>query len=192
MPKAIEHALMNTATYRSWQSMKRRCLSPNAHNYKHYGGRGIKICARWMTFVNFADDMGERPSGHTLDRIDNDGMYCPENCKWSTQAEQSRNRSSSVRVTLDGKTMTATDAAKLYGIHRKTIAKRVASGVDGNDAVLGGRGKIRSHGIFKYNGQVMSFVEMSRLSGIPYKTLHRRVVSLNWSVEKAMETPLRR
>jgi hypothetical protein len=79
-------------TYKSWYSMKRRCLDEKYDNYKYYGGRGIQICERWMKFENFLADMGERPEGMTIDRINNDGNYEPSNCKWSTKEEQNRNR----------------------------------------------------------------------------------------------------
>ena len=73
--------------------MKTRCLNPNNKRFKDYGGRGIMICERWMVFENFLADMGERPEGKTLDRINNDGHYEPSNCKWSTSKEQANNRS---------------------------------------------------------------------------------------------------
>jgi hypothetical protein len=72
--------------------MKQRCTNPKSPSYKNYGGRGIAVCARWVTFVNFLEDMGERPEGLQLDRIDNDGDYTPENCRWVTREEQRTNK----------------------------------------------------------------------------------------------------
>lgn len=87
----IIHGLWGTQEYWIWHSMKYRCQNPNHKNYKDYGGRGIRVCDAWQDFSNFYADMGNRPEGLTLDRINNDGNYEPENCKWSTQREQSMN-----------------------------------------------------------------------------------------------------
>ncbi len=82
-------------TYTSWDSMKDRCNNPNHRNYHLYGGRGITVCLDWAWFPNFLKDMGERPEGTSIDRLNNDGNYCKDNCKWSTQAEQIHNSSTS-------------------------------------------------------------------------------------------------
>lgn len=78
--------------YGTWKRMRGRCNSKTHPRYADWGGRGIKVCSRWDDFANFASDMGERPEGYSLDRIDNDGDYCPENCKWSSVSEQNKNQ----------------------------------------------------------------------------------------------------
>jgi hypothetical protein len=88
----IKHNKSKSSIHQIWMDMKQRCLNPNNNAYKHYGGRGIKVCERWYNFENFLADMDERPKGKTLDRIDNNGNYGPSNCKWSTPKEQLRNK----------------------------------------------------------------------------------------------------
>jgi len=96
--------------------MRQRCTNPNDASYPNYGGRGIFVCERWLDFENFLADMGERPEGMSLDRVDNDGPYSPANCRWATRTEQSRNTRRNRYVEVKGKRMLLADAARLLGI----------------------------------------------------------------------------
>lgn len=100
------HFRTYTPEFRTWNGMKQRCNNPNNTRYYMWGARGIKVCDRWQErFENFLEDMGERPSDkHTLDRIDNNGDYCKENCRWATNSQQCMNRRSNFMVTYKGLT----------------------------------------------------------------------------------------
>lgn len=108
-------------TYISWCSMICRCTSPETQNYPAYGGRGITVTRRWKNFDNFVDDMGVRPLGLTLDRINNDGNYSKRNCRWATIKEQAHNRRTNHRVTYAGRTRTITAWAEILNVSKVTL-----------------------------------------------------------------------
>lgn len=116
-----------TGTYNSWKSMKRRCSDTNFHQYKDYGGRGITVCERWSLFDNFLADMGPRPKGHSIERINNDEGYTPDNCKWILNREQHQNKRPAQR-----NPMTAAHKASISAALRLhyTIQRQLAASAD--------------------------------------------------------------
>lgn len=129
-PYPYKHGCSRLPEYGIWQAMKNRCNRPATRYYENYGGRGIKVCDRWMhSVVNFIDDMGLRPtSTHSIERIDNDGNYEPSNCRWATAAEQASNKRSNRYITVNGRRMTLAEAARQKGIKRGTFATRIYRG----------------------------------------------------------------
>ena len=113
-------------SYSSWRSMKSRCTNPKSVSWRHYGGRGIKVCERWLKFENFLDDMGERPKGLSLDRKDNDGNYEPGNCRWATLREQNNNNRHCHLLTFNGITQNIRAWSKELGISEHKLYWRVS------------------------------------------------------------------
>lgn len=123
------HGRTKTSTYNIWLSMRQRCINPNNQAYDRYGGRGIKVCDRWLhSFENFLADMGERPRGLTLERIDNDGDYGPGNCRWATYKEQGCNQRSNNRLTFQGETLTVAQWARKLGVRDQFLRVRLSRG----------------------------------------------------------------
>lgn len=112
-----------------------RCHNEDDPHFPNYGGRGIIVCDKWRQSAQaFIDDMGPRPMGGTVERIDNDGPYSPENCRWGTRAEQVRNRRNNITVEIDGKTLNLKDACELRGLPYTPIWKRIRRGWSIEDA----------------------------------------------------------
>lgn len=115
--------------------MKQRCNNPRNSHYADYGGRGIKICERWDQFVNFLEDMGEPSPGMSLDRIDVNKGYSPENCRWATIQEQNSNMRRNRLITYQGKTQTVAAWAREAGVDKRTLKSRLDSGWSTEDAL---------------------------------------------------------
>lgn len=181
------HGLSKTPEFRVWWGIIKRCEMPACENYKNYGGRGIRMCDRWRdSFAAFYSDMGPRPSRlHTIDRLDNDGPYCKENCKWGTRAEQSRNRRVNVFVVYRGVRMVIEDACREAGIIAETVLRRRRLGWPESDWFIPADRhrtrrhntprKLKSEPVFvEYGGQRRPAKEVCRETGIPYGTVFAR------------------
>jgi hypothetical protein len=117
--------------YTVWSGMKARCSNPKTTHYDRYGGRGIKVCERWQkSFSDFIADMGPRPLGYVIDRIDNDGNYEPNNCRWVTRGESQRNQHNTLFVEIAGVRYKAADLADISGLKTDTVVWRAKKGWD--------------------------------------------------------------
>lgn len=114
-----------TLEYRTWIGMLQRCANARCKSYRNYGGRGITVCGRWFKFENFLADMGECPPNHTLERINNDLGYSPENCRWATRREQGRNKRSNRLIAFNDQSYCLAKWAELIGINRETLQYRL-------------------------------------------------------------------
>lgn len=119
------HGRSRTHTYQTWADMKRRCNQPRHKSWKDYGGRGITYCPEWEQFENFFKDMGQRPANTTLDRVNNDGSYCKENCRWATVYQQRRNTRYTRIVSAFGFTGCIADVAAHFGVRIGLIHSRL-------------------------------------------------------------------
>ncbi len=123
--------------YLMWRSMLSRCTCKSSRIYHRYGGRGITVCDRWLKFENFIADIGVRPSdSHSLDRIDNNGPYSPENCRWATRREQALNTRRNVVLTVGGVSKPVSEWGEIMGLGRGVIAGRIKMGWPADKAVL--------------------------------------------------------
>lgn len=117
------------STYRSWEHMIDRCYNEKHPHFDRYGGRGIVVCDRWrQSFLAFLEDMGDRPDGLTLERIETHGNYEPSNCKWATFTEQNRNKTNGTELTHNGETMSVTEWAERLGVRRHALFARLQAG----------------------------------------------------------------
>jgi len=120
------HMKTGTKIYRTWQNMKNRCYNENVQCHKNYGGRGICVCREWKnSFINFYNDMGDVPDGHSLERIDNDKGYSPENCKWATKKVQTNNARSNIRLVYNGENLTLSQWSRRTGLNYDTLRYRI-------------------------------------------------------------------
>jgi len=122
--KSTTHGQQGTPEYRAWAAMIGRCTIKSHSSYRNYGGRGISVCERWRLYEQFREDMGNRPAGSTLDRINTNGNYELENCRWATKEQQDNNKRTSVFVTFEGRTMTYSQWARELGSDPSVLRQR--------------------------------------------------------------------
>jgi len=120
------HRMKGTSIYDAWRGMRYRCTNRNHKYYADYGGRGITVCDEWLhSFENFYRDMGDKPKGLSLDRIDNDKGYCKENCRWSTAKEQTNNKRNTVYVVYKGEIISVGNLATMLDLNSVTLLRRI-------------------------------------------------------------------
>lgn len=129
------HGMFGTPEYRSWSAMMSRCTNPSHRAYPRYGGRGIVVCDAWLKFEQFYADMGARPDGASLDRIDNDKGYEPSNCRWATRIEQQRNKRNNRLLTHNGQSLPVSEWAEIYGLSQYAIHERLKRGWSVHEAL---------------------------------------------------------
>lgn len=135
-PGRLTHGLAHSRSYSIWKGMKRRCGQTGNRPHKNYAGRGITVCERWLDFENFFADVGEAPVGKSLDRIDVNKGYEPENCRWATQTEQMNNMRRNRYLTWDGETMTLSQWARFFDISPHIFRNRIELGWEFERAVV--------------------------------------------------------
>jgi hypothetical protein len=129
-PIRVTHGMTGYSGIKTWEGMVRRCTNPKDKDFALYGARGIKVCDRWLDPRNFAEDMGEKPAGCSLDRIDSNGDYCPENCRWATPTEQGANKRNNRLIEHDGKVLHMSEWCRRLGVKPSTVLNRIKSGMD--------------------------------------------------------------
>lgn len=178
--------------YRSWEHAKERCSSTRRHNAHRYIGRGIKMCARWLSsFDAFLEDMGPRPNGTTLDRKDNDGHYScgsceecvanrwPPNCQWATRAQQNRNqeRYSSALVAFRGESLSVEEWARRFGIPAGTVRSRLKCGLSIEEALSEGYRPRPIKRFATFRGETLSLRDWAIRLGLSKRTIVRRIAT---------------
>ena len=199
--KRKTHGMEGTRLYKIWRGIKDRCLNENCPAYKNYGGRGISVCKDWehsfVEFYEWATTNGYKDD-LTIDRIDVDEDYCPNNCRWASIIQQNRNKRNNRFISYDNKTLPLCEWAEITSINASTLSGRIDRQWKEEDIFQNNIDKNKTNNnitfehIVEYKGKRMNVKDLSRLCGVPYSTLHKRIVAYGWDVDSAAETPVRR
>jgi hypothetical protein len=189
MAKKSISGYTGTPEWFAWYNMIARCTDPEHDWFRHYGGRGIKVCQRWSTFAQFSTDMGPRPSRrHSLDRIDVNGNYEPGNCRWATVEEQANNTTRTVLVTYKGETKTVAQWANEIGIRRGLLWLRIFDmGWPLEKAMTA---EVKKGRTFVMNGQSKTIAAWAKSFGLSRSLVKGRIAN-GWSIEEAVSIPSR-
>jgi hypothetical protein len=182
---ALTHGDAKTRTHSIWLNMKARCLNPRNASYPDYGGRGIKVCDRWLDYEAFRADMGRSPEGMSIERRDNNGNYEPGNCHWATIQEQANNRRNNTRLTLNGRTQTIAQWARELGVSESLLSYRVQEGWDDTRILTEPSLKTQRRRL-TLNGETATLAAWARKRGIPYNTLLARQLK-GWTDAEVLE-----
>lgn len=190
------HGESSTKLYKAWRNMKSRCLNRNSKDYPDYGGRGIRVCDDWSSsYESFRDWAVSHGYSEELsiDRIDVNGDYCPDNCRWATQEQQSRNTRKNIHVEKDGFSGCLLDYCDSHGLNYHTVISRLNLGWPLDEAISSAeRTNYRKKEIMlTYRGKTMNATAWCKELGIPKTNLFRRL-DKGWDAEKCFETPFRK
>jgi hypothetical protein len=180
-----KHGGRKTKLYGIWSGMVNRVTNPNNDRYDSYGGRGIKVCDRWMDFGNFRNDMGDtyRP-GLTIERIDNDGNYEPGNCRWATWQEQARNKRTSHIIAREGEGIALAEAVEGTGIKYSTVEARINAYGWSTERAL--TEEVRKARIIEFRGYSANGSKWATLLGVSSEMLRYRFARKGWSSERTI------
>jgi hypothetical protein len=173
LPEGLKRGM--SSTYSIWNAMMQRCYNPKFKDYKTWGGRGISVCKSWHNYDNFILDMGKRPDGMSLDRIDVQGDYNKDNCRWADMKTQNRNRRDNVKITVNGISKCPTEWEEICGVKANTIRARHHTGISGNDLLLPAAEYKR-----KYKNQGKYFINGERLVDLCRRNSNLRLSAIKY------------
>jgi hypothetical protein len=190
------HGMMGTPEYQSWRGMLERCSNPKNIHWHIYGGKGIKVCDRWIgNLLAFFEDMGHRPEGMSLDRIDSNGNYCPENCRWADADTQAFNTCTTRQITFEGETLSLNRMAEKYGHGEATVRYRLDQGWSIKEALLLEVGDQRIFNknakLIEYDGKFLTIKEHAERWGLNLGTVRTRLTR-GYSIERVFSPAIKR
>lgn len=186
--KLVTHGLSGTRTHRIWKGIIARCNIESATGFENYGGRGVRVCKQWLDYANFFNDMGPAPEGMSIDRIDVNGDYTIENCKWSSRIEQSRNRRTNRLIDVAGKKTVLSEAASLSEMRYDAIRFRLNRGWSSDEAVSAKKNTKKRSKKIAANGTEKTIREWADHLKMTPGSLRLRIKN-GWSEYEAVTTP---